>query len=64
MVLDGLPWLLDPNVLEDWYYVQINNCKLISEDIAHYNRSKRRKEADGSYQYLHDPVNADLEQTP
>ena len=56
MILDGLPCLPDPSILEDWYYEQIKNCKPIDEDIAHYNIAKWRQEADGCYNYPHDSV--------
>lgn len=36
MVLGGLP-LFPENTLEDRHFEQTKSCRLISEDIAHYN---------------------------
>ena len=62
-VIDGLFSVPDYETRLYLFHLQIKGCKILSEDINHYERAKSRREPDGSLDYLVTSVERLLERT-
>ena len=52
MVLSELHTVPDPEVLQFWYFKQLQHFKPMAEDIAHYKRAKYNGSPDHSFDWL------------